>query len=141
MHTSETEVRALLEARVECSRDKDVERLMSLFSPDIVYVDVVPPLRITGRDTVRANFERWFGEYEGPIDLETHDLTVEAGEDAAYAHMVHRDTGTLKDGTVRSVLVRSTVCLRRIEGAWLITHEHVSVPIDPATMRAWQPQE
>ncbi|MFD0395436.1 hypothetical protein ACFQ3Z_38160 [Streptomyces nogalater] len=34
-----------------------------------------------------------------------------------------------------------TVCLRRSNGAWSITHEHISIPIDPATMRVWLPTD
>jgi len=46
---------------------------MSLYSPDIVYYDVVPPLQFAGAADVRRNFMRWFDEYDGPIGLETHD--------------------------------------------------------------------
>ncbi|MFD0472439.1 YybH family protein [Nonomuraea thailandensis] len=42
MTSSESEIRALLERRVEACQDKDVDRLMSLYSPDVVYYDVVP---------------------------------------------------------------------------------------------------
>jgi hypothetical protein len=27
--------------------------------------------------------------------------------------------------------VRWTACFRRIDGTWLVVHDHVSVPIDP----------
>ncbi|WP_281412362.1 hypothetical protein [Rhizobium laguerreae] len=33
---------------------------MSLYSPEIVYFDVVPPLRFIGSEAVRSNFVRWF---------------------------------------------------------------------------------
>jgi ketosteroid isomerase-like protein len=43
---SEYEVGALLETRVEACRARDIDRLMSLYSPDIVYFDVVPTARV-----------------------------------------------------------------------------------------------
>jgi hypothetical protein len=43
MNPNDTEVRALLDSRVDASRAKDIDRLMSLYSSDIVYYDVVPP--------------------------------------------------------------------------------------------------
>ncbi|UBU17953.1 YybH family protein [Nonomuraea gerenzanensis] len=125
-----TELQALLDSRADACQKKDVDQLMSCYSPDVVYYDVVPPLQFTGADQVRRNFVRWFGEYDGPIALETHDLSIAADADVAFVHMLHLDTGTLKDGSERSVWVRSTVGCRRSGGAWLITHEHISVPID-----------
>ena len=37
-------------------------------------------------------------------------------------------TGTKKDGEKADLWVRVTVGLRRIDGAWKITHQHTSVP-------------
>ena len=128
MASSDSEVRALLDSRVDACQAKDIDRLMSLYSPDIVYFDVVPPLQFTGAADVRRNFMRWFDEYDGPISLETHDLTVATSTDVAFAHMLHLDNGARTYGPEGAVWVRSTVCCRRIDGRWLITHEHISMP-------------
>ncbi|MBL1104371.1 nuclear transport factor 2 family protein [Streptomyces sp. 5-8] len=141
MVSHESDVRALLEGRVDASRSKDVDRLMSHYSDDIVYYDVVPPLRFTGHEEVRGNFVRWFDEYDGPISLETRDLTVVSGEEVAFAHMLHLDSGTRKNGLRTAIWVRSSVCCRRSNGRWLITHEHISVPVDPENLRAWFPSD
>jgi ketosteroid isomerase-like protein len=74
--STQTELQALLDSRVEACRAKDIDRLMSLYSPNIVYFDCVPPLHFTGSDAVRRNFLRWFNEYEGEIGLETRDLNI-----------------------------------------------------------------
>lgn len=60
---------------------------------DIVYFDVVPPMQFAGTDEVRRNFVRWFDGYDGPISLQTHQLTVEASGDVTVAHMLHLDSG------------------------------------------------
>ena len=128
------DVSAVLDGRVEASRTRDIDRLMSLYSPDIVYFDIIPPHQFTGTDAVRRNFLRWFAEYQGDIQLETHDLSVAVSDDVAFAHMLHPDSGTRRSGRDVTVWVRASVCLQRIDGRWLITHEHVSFPIDP---EAW----
>jgi ketosteroid isomerase-like protein len=128
MTSHESEIRALLDSRVEACRAKDVDRLMSLYSSDIVYFDVVPPLQFAGSADVRRNFKRWFDEYEGEIGLETHELTIAVGEDVAFAHMLHVDSGTRNNGVEGAVWLRSSVCCRRLDGKWLITHEHISMP-------------
>lgn len=128
MTSSDSQVRALLESRVDACRTKDIDRLMSLYAPDIVYYDVVPPLQFTGLADVRGNFARWFGEYEGPIGLETHDLAISRSADLAFANMLHVDSGTRSNGIDGAVWIRATVCCRRSRGTWLITHEHISMP-------------
>lgn len=128
MTSTESAIRTLLDTRVEACRAKDIDRLMSLYSPGITYYDVVLPVQFVGTDAVRGNFLRWFGEYEGPIGLETHDLTITAGGDVAFAHMLHVDSGTRRTGMNDAVWIQSTVCCERRAGRWLITHEHISLP-------------
>ncbi|MEV5343074.1 nuclear transport factor 2 family protein [Streptomyces sp. NPDC052676] len=142
MKSYESDIRALLERRADASRAKDIDRLMSLYSDDIVYYDAVPPLQFTGREEVRRNFLRWFDAYDGPIGLETHALTVASSDaDIAFAHMLHLDSGTRKNGLSIGIWVRSSVCFRRTNGQWLITHEHISMPINPENLQAWFPPD
>jgi len=129
--TARAEVMTVLDQRIEASRAKDIDRLMAVYSPGIVYFDVIPPHQFTGAGEVRRNFLRWFDEYEGDIGLETRDLHVAVGGDVAFAHMLHPDSGTRRNGQDATVWVRSTVCLERTGDQWLITHEHVSFPINP----------
>jgi ketosteroid isomerase-like protein len=128
MDSTQSEVEALLDGQSEAMRTKDIDRLMSLYSPNIVYYDVVPPLQFVGSAEVRRNFTRWFDEYEGPIGLEVHDLEIAKSADIAFAHMLGVDSGTRNNGVEGAVWLRSTVCLRRLNGKWLITHEHISIP-------------
>lgn len=130
MTSTELEVRALLDRRVDACQAKDIDRLMALYAPNIVYFDVVLPIQFRGTDEVRRNFLRWFDEYDGPIGLETHELNIAMSGDVAFAHMLHLDSGTRKAGVPQGeVWIRLTVCCRRSSGKWLIAHEHISLPI------------
>ena len=124
---------ALLNSRVEACRAKDIDRLMSLYSTDIVYFDCVPPLQgFFGCGAVRRNFLRWFDEYEGPIGVESRDVKVVGDGDVAFAHMLDLDKGNVhfvKTG-LEEAWLRSTVCCQRSDDGWLITHEHVSWPFE-----------
>ncbi|MGY1894319.1 YybH family protein [Nocardia gipuzkoensis] len=137
MTANESEIRAFLERRAAAQQSKDIDRLMEHYAPDIVYYDVVPPLRFRGVEEVRRNFLRWFDGYDGPISLETHDLTVATSGDVAFANMLHLDSGTRKGGFQSAIWVRETVCLRQSNGTWLIGHEHVSIPINPENLQIW----
>lgn len=136
MTTPESEVRDLLGTWSEAIRAKDLERLMALYAPDIVYFDVVPPLRYAGTDALRRDFARWLGGWQSPIGVEVRDLNILASDDVAVAFMLHRTSGTLRDGREVDYWVRATVCCRRSEHGWSIAHEHVSLPVDVASGRA-----
>ena len=133
MISAESEIRALLEGRSEAMRDRDIDRLMSLYSPDIVYFDLVPPLRYAGSDALRSRFLDWFGRWASPIGQELGDLAIRASGDIAAAHMLIRANGTLKTGQKVDYWVRVTNCCQRSKPRWLFTHEHVSLPVDVAS--------
>jgi ketosteroid isomerase-like protein len=111
-------------------RLKDIDRLMSLYSPDVVYFDLVPPLQYAGSAALRSRFSEWFGNWASPIGMEMRDLNTQAGGDVAAAFMLLRASGTLKNGRDVGYWVRTTNACRRSGEGWLITHEHVSLPVD-----------
>jgi ketosteroid isomerase-like protein len=136
MVKTQTELGVLFESRSEAIWTKDIERLMSLYTPDIVYFDLVPPLQYVGAEALRERFLDWFGSYEGPIAQEITDLHVVESGDAAIAHMLIRAGGTLRNGQEVGFWVRLTDGCRRSDGEWLIAHEHVSLPVDPTSRSA-----
>jgi ketosteroid isomerase-like protein len=130
MASPQSEVRALLDSRSEAVWIKDLDRLMSFYSPDIVYFDIVPGLQYTGSAALRPRFSEWFAGFESGIGQEMGDLNILASGDVAVAYMLIRASGTLKDGREVGYWVRVTSCFHRSNDRWLITHEHVSVPVD-----------
>jgi uncharacterized protein (TIGR02246 family) len=130
MASTQSEVRALLDSQSEAIRTKDVDKLLSLYSPDIVYFDVVPPLQYAGSAALRDRFLRWFDGYQGSIRMEVRDVNVLVSGDVAVAHWFSRASGTLKSGHEVGSWVRATSCCQRSHHGWLITHEHVSLPVD-----------
>ena len=136
MTSTQVEVRELLDNWSEAIRTKDIDRLMTLYGPDIVYFDVVPPLRYRGSEAVRRNFLRWFDSWASLIGQEVGDLHLVTNGDIAVAYMLLRASGTLKNGREVSYWVRTTVGCQRADGKWMITHEHVSLPVDVASGQA-----
>jgi uncharacterized protein (TIGR02246 family) len=130
-----TEIQALYESQFDAIRAKDLDRLMSFYSPDIVYYDVVPPLRFVGSDALRERFTHWFAGFQGPIGMDLRDLHVAASGDLAIAHFLSRSRGTLTNGREVGSWVRGTSCCQRADGRWLVTHEHISLPVDVAAGR------
>lgn len=132
----EAQIRALIEDRVKAVHAKDINGVMSNHASDILSFDVVNPLQYTGSDTVRERAEEWFSLYRGPIGYEIRDLSITTGDDVAFCHYLYRVSGTTTDGGEVDMWVRATVCYRKIDGTWMITHEHNSVPFDMETLKA-----
>jgi ketosteroid isomerase-like protein len=128
--STRSEVRALLDRQSEAVRVKDIDQLMSLYSPDIIYFDVVPPLQFAGSAALRNRFLQWFDGYQGSVDMEIRDLNILASGDIAVAHWFSRARGILKSGQEVGSWVRATSCCQRSNHGWLITHEHISLPVD-----------
>jgi ketosteroid isomerase-like protein len=132
----EARIREIIEGRVRATRARDVDALMSNHAPDVVMFDALDPLRYVGSEAVRERAGQWLSWYRGPIGYEVRDLSVTAGDGAAFCHYLYRVTGTMTNGREVDMWVRSTVCFRKDEGAWVVAHEHTSVPFDAESGRA-----
>jgi ketosteroid isomerase-like protein len=98
--------------------------------------DVVNPLQYTGQDAVRKRTDEWLSSFRDPLDYDIRDLNIAAGDDVAFCHSLNRVNGTTTDGNKIDMWWRATLCFRKIDGKWMVTHEHSSVPFDPKTGRA-----
>ncbi|MFE0256229.1 YybH family protein [Streptomyces sp. NPDC059010] len=126
----EAEIRRQIGKVVEGLRDRDLEGLGRLYATDVVSFDVEPPLQHVGVAAKVRNWANVFVFFES-VTYEVRDLVVAVGGDVAFGHAFARLSGTLKNGTaVSGMWVRVTYGLRKIDGAWLIAHDQVSVPLD-----------
>jgi uncharacterized protein (TIGR02246 family) len=133
---AEAEIHVVFEDRVEAVRMKDVDKLMSGYAPDVLSFDVVDPLQYAGSDGIRARMEEWFSSFQGPISLENRNLTIAAGDDVAFCHSLSHVNATRTDGGHLEMWWRETVCYRRIDDKWMITHQHSSVPFNVESGKA-----
>jgi uncharacterized protein (TIGR02246 family) len=124
----EAQIRQLIDNWAKALRAKDINGLMSHYTPDILVFDLAPPLQYAGADAYRKNFDEWFTSFQGLVGYEIRDLSITAGDDAAFSHSLNRISGTRTNGEETDVWVRATVCFRKVDGKWRVTHEHVSVP-------------
>jgi ketosteroid isomerase-like protein len=125
---AEAVIRQRIDECVNALRMKDIDGIMSLYAPDLVAFDVVPPLRYVGADAYRRRWQETFAAFAGPLDYELRDVHITAQGDLAFLHSLNHVQGTLMSGQSTDTWLRWTACLRRIEGVWLVVHGHVSVP-------------
>ena len=119
-------IRAALEGLWAALGAKNVDAALRHYAPDVVAYTLAPPLRSRGSaaDELRA----WFDTWRGSLGLEAGDLVIHASEDVAFCTCLKRMTGTKRDGEHVELWYRATVGLRKLDGRWLIVHEHESVP-------------
>jgi uncharacterized protein (TIGR02246 family) len=134
--TTNDEIRQLVDASAAAIRAKDVNAVMSVFAPDVLTFDVVGPLQSIGTDAARKRTEEWFASFEGPISYEVRDLTITANNEIAFCHSLNQVSALRKDGQKLEMWWRATLGFRRIDGKWLITHQHNSVPFDGESGKA-----
>ena len=118
----EEQIRAVVADRAAAMHDRDAERFVAHYAPQIVKFDLAPPLLLSGPQGRDAEALRaWFASNPGgPVGYEIRDLTVTVGGDVAFCHSLNQVGGAL--------WYRSTLGLRKIDGEWLVTHEHNSTP-------------
>ena len=135
---AEKEIHDLLGRWEQAFRSKNIEEVMSFYAPgnQVVAFDIVPPLARVGRDAYRKNYEDFFAMYENPLEVEIRNLKIIVDGNVAFLTCFERLGGVLKGGQKSVMWCRVTSGLRKIDGKWLIVHDHVSVPVDFETGKA-----
>ena len=126
----EARIRALIDDQAKAIRAKDVNGSVSSYAPAVLLFDVVDPLRRVVSEAAKERLSEWFSSFQGRIGYELRDLSIAASEDAAFSHSLNRVSATTTDGQKLDMWWRATVGYRKLDGEWMITHEHASVPFD-----------
>jgi uncharacterized protein (TIGR02246 family) len=134
--SAEHELRELVEERVTAVRAKNPAPLADRLHQDVVQFNAVPPLRSRGRGAIAEQTQAWFDSYATEIGYEVQELQATADADLGFCSFLYHVSGTLVGGDEVDMWVRATLCCRRTDGRWLITHDHESVPFDPASGQA-----
>jgi uncharacterized protein (TIGR02246 family) len=126
----------LLDGRVNAIRARDVDASLSNYSKNVLLFDVVTPLQYFGLHAVRDRVQEWYSSFQGPLEYEMHDLRIATDSDVAFSHSLNHISGTKTDGETIDMWWRATVCYRKMDDKWMITHEHNSAAFDGETGRA-----
>lgn len=122
------QVRQLLERWAEATRTSRLEEVLRDHAPAALIYDVLPPMKHEGAEAYRRSWGDWQPETTGGERFEWQDLAVVAEGDLAFAHGFIHCGGLLPSGKTFEDLVRATFCLRRLDGAWQVVHQHISKP-------------
>ncbi len=135
-YDGDEELRQLVAERVAAVQAKNPRPLAARQTEDVVVFDVLPPLHSRGSAAVEEKTKAWFDAYAGNIGYDVRDLHVSADGDVGFCSFLYHVSGTLAAGGEVSMWVRATLGCRRVNGRWLITHDHESVPFDASSGQA-----
>lgn len=129
--SAQTEIQALINTYRDAVMTKNVDKVMTLYTDDIVSFDAIKALQFKGKAAYRAHWEACMEMCSGPHVFEFHEIAIETADNLAFAHWVTHCGGTNDKGETQSCWMRATACYRQVGGTWKIAHEHWSAPFDP----------
>jgi len=134
----EAAVDASVQHLVAAVNAKDLNGIMAYYSPDesLFVFDALPPRQYVGASAYRKNWEGFLAAYPGAVHAEVTDWKTETEGNLAYGHGIFHTTGKDKDGMPLDLTLRVTDVYRKVNGKWLVVHEHVSWPVDLANGKA-----
>lgn len=127
--TDEQKILEIIDRWALMTRTGRQDEVLANHSPDLIIFDVLPPLKYASAEEYRSSWDEWQPKTTGDGIFEIRDLSIATGSDVAFASALIRCGGTRPDGLTFEDWVRATFCLRKNESRWLITHQHVSMPI------------
>jgi uncharacterized protein (TIGR02246 family) len=127
-------IRALEQRYITAFNAKDVKTIMTCFVPDqsLLVFDLVPPREYRGAAAFTKDWQDFLAAFPGPIQVQMTDLSVTADGKVGFGHRIDHVALNDKDGKTTHLVVRVTHGYRKMDGKWLIVHEHASVPVDMA---------
>ena len=133
---AEQQIRELVSQYVSAVTAKDVARIASLYSDDVVAFDAILALQFIGKAAYMEHWQTCMGFAPGDMHFAMHQLTVEATEQLAFSHSISQCGCENADGDMQTGWMRSTQCWRNTGDGWKIAHEHFSAPFDVETGQA-----
>jgi uncharacterized protein (TIGR02246 family) len=123
------QIRTLIESWADAVHAGDLETVVTDHADDIVMFDVPPPDDgIRGIDAYRDAWPPFFEWQLGGASFEIVELDVTAGDDVAFAWALLR-CGTPEElASDPANRLRLSIGLRKVDGRWIVAHEHHSFP-------------
>ena len=131
------EIEALEKGFIAAFNARDVDAVMAFYAPgDQLYVfDAIPPRAYVGWEAYKKDWQELFATYP-KISMRMVEQHITVVGPLAYNYSIQGGALVDKAGKKTEMIVRVTDVYRKMNGKWLIVHEHVSFPVDPATGKA-----
>ncbi|UXH77095.1 YybH family protein [Roseateles amylovorans] len=118
--------------------DKDASRCAALYADDLKVFDCWERWSLEGKPAWRAMIDDWLGSLgEERVQVTWRQVSAWSSGDLAAGSALLRFAAIDRSGaTLRSMEDRLSAVLQREAGQWRVVHQHTSVPISFADMKA-----
>lgn len=130
-------IRARLTAWARAIETKDLDGIVAHYTPDTVLFDAIPPYRTVGQEAIRRIWASCLPFFPERFTTELRDVVVQVAGEVGWVHFLLHFSPTPADDPCGQTWMRCTAGYRRRGGAWVVEHEHVSIPFNPMTNQAW----
>lgn len=89
--------------------------------------------QLTGRENLKALWEESFGYFGKEPKVYRAQAKIHATSEMAVFHFYSKICGSNQPEHAKSPWCRTTVCFQKIDGQWIVIHEHISMPINMET--------
>ncbi len=134
--TDEDAIRQILNHWFEATAAKDIDGVMTNIADNIVSYEHDTPLQYVGRYNVREVCQRGFDMTNGDVTWTVPDTSIIVVGDLAVQWGLNQMCAQEPGQPPYESWSRGTRIFRRINGEWIMIHQHVSYPYDPETNEA-----
>lgn len=124
----EAAIRDLVENWARAVRSKNLSGILANHSPDILMFDVPPPIQSKGIEAYKKTWNLFFSWSQDSGVFDISEMNITAGRDVAFVTALMRCAGTEANADKTELEFRLTMGLRKINGQWIVVHEHHSLP-------------
>jgi ketosteroid isomerase-like protein len=114
---------------------KDLDAIMKAYVPGetVVVFDALPPRQYVGAVALRKDWADFLAATKGPLKLTITDVACDANGSLGYCRSIQRYAGTDTKDKPFDLTVRQTDVYGKVDGRWVIVHQHISFPVDLGT--------
>lgn len=131
-NNEEAAIRELMDRFAAAFNSADVDAIMKNYVLDQSFVlfDVVPRKDYIGGDAYCKAWTEMFSHLKGHPTITIKELDIVVDGNVAFGHSFQHVTGIDTQNQPVDRWVRVTDGYLKIDGNWLIAHEHISVPVN-----------
>lgn len=129
------EIEAIQKRIVAAIQHRDADAIVANFEhgDSLVIFDVVPPRQFTGWNAWKKDWTDALKGCASAPKMDISDLKIEVSGDLGFSHNIGHFACVDPKGSQQEMTWRATDCYRKQGGKWIIVHEHLSVPVNPAS--------
>lgn len=132
----QAEIKARVESWLKAVEAGDIQKIMSHYARDVVAFDAIIQLQFKGAEAYGKHWEACLQMCTNHMTFQIRELDISVDGNVAFSHCLLSCGAQDDDGQQKSSWMRMTTCHKKIDGVWLIGHEHISAPFDVQTNKA-----